>query len=56
MIIPLVMGLVFSYIWSQVYIEHIQFGIVDLDNSLLSRNIVLQLENHPGLDVSYYGN
>ena len=43
-----------SYIFSNIYIENIKFGIVNLDDSSLSRSIVQGLENHPGLNVCYY--
>lgn len=46
--------LLFSYMWSKIYIENIPFGIVDNDNSAISRNIVSQFKNHSGLDVKYF--
>lgn len=41
-------------IFSKIYVENIPFGIVDMDNSSLSRTIIQQLKNSPGLNVSYY--
>jgi len=41
-------------IFSKIYVENIPFGIVDMDNSSLSRNIIQQLKNSPGLNVNYY--
>jgi ABC-2 type transport system permease protein len=41
-------------IFSKVYVESIPFGIVDMDNSSLSRTIIQQLKNSPGLNVNYY--
>lgn len=41
-------------IFSKVYVENIPFGIVDMDNSYLSRTIIDQLKKSPGLNISYY--
>ena len=41
-------------IFSKIYIENIPFGIVDMDNSSLSRTIIQQLKNSPGLNINYY--
>jgi len=41
-------------IFSKIYVENIPFGIVDMDNSSLSRTIIQQLKNSPGLNVNYY--
>jgi ABC-2 type transport system permease protein len=41
-------------IFSKIYIENIPFGVVDMDNSSLSRTIIQQFKNSPGLNVSYY--
>ncbi|MGN0145258.1 MAG: ABC transporter permease [Clostridium sp.] len=43
-----------SYVWSNVYVENIPFGIVDLDNTALSRTVVEQLSNCPSLDVNNF--
>lgn len=51
---PIISLLIVTFAYSNVFVENIPFGIVDNDNSSLSRNIVAQLKNHPGLDVSYY--
>lgn len=41
-------------VFSKIYIENIPFGIADMDNSSLSRTIIQQLKNSPGLNISYY--
>ena len=41
-------------IFSKIYVENIPFGIVDMDNSSLSRTIIQQLKNSPGLNISFY--
>lgn len=51
---PIIGILLVSFVYSKVFVENIPFGVVDLDNSSLSRNIVQQLKNHPGLKISYY--
>ncbi|MBN1058935.1 ABC transporter permease [Clostridium botulinum] len=53
-ITPLVALLLLGYVYSNVFVENIPYGIFDNDNSALSRNIISQLQNHPGLDVIYY--
>ena len=42
------------YVFSNIYVESIPFGVVDMDNSSLSRTVVQQLKNSTGLDVNYY--
>lgn len=51
---PIIGILLVSFVYSKVFVENIPFGVVDLDNSSLSRSIVQQLKNHPGLKVNYY--
>ena len=53
---PLVAMFLLSYIWSNVYVENIPFGVVDLDNTALSRTVIEQLKNSPSLDVNSYFN
>ncbi|MCE5220262.1 MAG: ABC transporter permease [Clostridium sp.] len=43
-----------AYMFSKVYIENIPIGIVDMDNSSLSRTIIDQLRKSPGVNISYY--
>ena len=50
----LVPVLLISNIYKSVYINDIPYGICNNDDSALSRNIISQIENHPGLDVIYY--
>lgn len=51
---PLFTLFLLSYVWSNVYVENIPFGIVDLDNTALSRTVIEQLSNCPSLDVNNY--
>lgn len=51
---PIISVLLVTYVYSNVFIGNIPFGICDLDNSSLSRSITSQLQNHPYLDISYY--
>lgn len=51
---PIIGILLVSFVYSKVFVENIPFGVVDLDNSSLSRSIIQQLKNHPGLKVNYY--
>lgn len=53
-IIPIVAIMALCFVYSKIYVENIPFGVTDLDNSNLSRTIVQQLKNHPGLKVNYY--
>ena len=41
----------FCWMLGNLYVEQIPFGVVDLDNSSLSRQIIRGLEDHPGLEV-----
>lgn len=51
---PLFTLFLLSYVWSNVYVENIPFGIVDLDNTALSRTVIEQLSNCPSLDVNSF--
>lgn len=53
-IAPLFTLFLLSYVWSNVYVENIPFGIVDLDNSSLSRTVTEQLSNCPSLKVNNF--
>ena len=53
-IAPLFTLFLLSYVWSNVYVENIPFGIVDLDNSSLSRTVTEQLSNCPSLKVNHF--
>ena len=46
--------LALNYVYG-IYIENLPFGVVNLDDSSLSRSIVSGFESHPGLKVSFYG-
>jgi ABC-2 type transport system permease protein len=41
-------------IFSEIYVENIPFGIVDMDNSSLSRTLIQQFKNSPGLNINFY--
>lgn len=51
---PLITLFLLSYVWSNVYVENIPFGIVDLDNTSLSRTVIEQLSNCPSLKVDHF--
>lgn len=53
-ILTIVATLIFGYAMSNPYIDNIPFGVVDKDNSNLSRTVVQQLKINPGLNVNYY--
>lgn len=53
-ILPIFSILLIAFIYSKVYIQNITFGVVDHDNTTLSRTIVQQLNTHPGINVNYY--
>lgn len=53
-IIPIVFTIAVSMLLGKIFIENIPFGIADLDNSSMSRTIVQQFKDHPGLKVNYY--
>lgn len=44
-----------TYLFSGIFVEHIPFGIVNLDDSVLSRTIVKGFNDHPGIDIVFYG-
>ncbi len=49
----LVLPCLFCWLLGNLYVEHIPFGVVDLDNSAFSRQIIRGLEDHPGLEVRF---
>jgi len=53
-VIPIAVIPLLSYFFSSIYIENINYGIVNLDDSSLSRSIVQGFENHQGLNACYY--
>lgn len=53
-LIPIISIIGICFIFSKIYVQNIPFGIVDLNNSTLSQNIIQQLKNNPGLKISYY--
>jgi len=53
LVLLLIVPCLFCWILGGLYVEDIPFGVVDLDNSALSRQIVKGLEDHPGLDVQF---
>lgn len=52
--VPIFAIMAVCFVYSKIYVENIPFGVVDLDNSTVSRTFVQQLKNHPGLKVDYY--
>lgn len=53
-IMPIMAALLLGLCAGNPFVENIPFGVVDNDNSTLSRTIVKQLKIHPGLNVNYY--
>lgn len=53
-ILPIFSIMFLAFVYSKVFILNIPFGVVDHDNSSLSRKIVQQLDTHPGINVKYY--
>lgn len=53
-IVQIVMLLFLGYVWGNPYINHVNFGILDRDNSALSRTIITNLQSSEGLKVSYF--
>lgn len=53
-LIPLIALPLLTYFFSGIFVEHIKFGVVNLDNSALSRTIVKGFNDHPGIDIVYY--
>ena len=54
LIVPIVAALVLGAMYSHTYADNIPMGIVDLDESSLSRNIIQQFSIHPGLTIESY--
>ncbi len=54
LILPGMLPVIMCWFFSLVFVENIPFGVANLDDSALSRQIVQSFENHPGLDVVYY--
>ena len=55
-VMPLILPCLFSWLLGNLYVEQIPFGVVDLDNSALSRQIIRGMEDHPGLDIVFVEN
>ncbi len=51
---PVLTLFLLAYVWSNVYVEHIPFGIVDKDNTALSRTVIEQLSNCPSLNITNF--
>lgn len=54
LIVPIIVPFLLHAVYGGIYVNDIPFGVVDMDNTSLSRSIVQGLDNHPGLDVSNY--
>ncbi len=54
-LIPIIALPILTYFFSGIFVEHIKFGVVNLDNTALSRTIVKGLKDHPGIDIVFYG-
>lgn len=53
-VMPIIAAFILGLLTGNPFVENIPFGVVDNDNSTLSRTIVQQLKIHPGLNVNYY--
>jgi ABC-2 type transport system permease protein len=53
-VLPVALLVMLGFLFSKIYVEHIPFGVVDNDNSSLSRNIVRQFRLHPGFQIDHY--
>jgi len=53
-VLPVALLVVMGFLFSRTYVEHIPFGVVDRDNSSLSRTVVRQFKLHPGFAVQGY--
>ncbi|WP_411679084.1 ABC transporter permease [Clostridium thailandense] len=51
---PVLMTILFALVFSKIFVEQIPMGILDLDNSSTSRNIIKQFEESPRFKVIYY--
>ena len=49
----LLLPCLFCWLLGNLYVENIPLGVVDLDNSSFSRQIIRGLEDHPGFTVQY---
>lgn len=56
LLLALFLPCLFCWMLGGLYVENIPFGLVDLDNSSLSRQITQGLEDHPGLNVVFVEN
>ncbi|EHI98395.1 hypothetical protein CDLVIII_1704 [Clostridium sp. DL-VIII] len=43
-----------AFMFSKIYVENIPIGIVDMDNSSLSKTIIEELKKSPGININYY--
>lgn len=55
-IMPILSIFLICYIYSKIFILNVPMGVVDMDNSTLSRTVVQQLKASPTLNVNYYTN
>ncbi len=51
---PLFFTLLFGYVYSNDYLDHVPLAVLDLDQSPLSRTIVKEFDDHAKYDLLYY--
>lgn len=55
-IIPVAFTLIFSKVYSNVYVQEIPLAVLDLDNTSTSRAIIREFEKSAGFHVNYFVN
>lgn len=53
-LLPVGLLVILGFLFSKTYVENIPFGVVDADNSSVSRTIVRQFRLHPGFKIDHY--
>lgn len=51
---PIIVAALFGFVFSKIYIEEIPMGVLDMDNSSISRNITKQFKETSRFNVCYY--
>lgn len=51
---PIIVAALFGFVFSKIYIEEIPMGVLDMDNSSVSRNITKQFKETSRFNVCYY--
>lgn len=51
---PIALTLLFGYVYSSDYLDHVPLAVLDMDQSSLSRSIVKEFDDHAKYDLLYY--